>query len=497
MLVLAVLCSLQLLACRAEVVGPRRIILLVMDTVRADRVAGHDGAAADATPALREIAAEGVLFRRFYAAANYTLPAHMSMFTGLDPDEHRVGAPGSESLLPGVVTLAGLLREAGYRSQAFHEGGFVAARFGFARGFDSYTHMPRATVVGENLGKVLRWLREREDEPYFLFLHTYAAHRPYGGYDRHRARYPERLGRSERDIGRLLRRYPLKRRKEFLDSGKLAPELVEFCTLFNQFADRQLGCGGAFLPPDYPSRPHFEEDIAGIIASYDDRVARIDVAVRKIRAVLRERGEWEDTLLVVTSDHGEAFFEHGIYMHDYAPFDEVLRVPLIISYPRVLRVGGGRVVDGIAWHLDLMPTILGLAGVAVPDGLQGVDLTPVLLGRDELARDRAIFPRVSSPQDDGRPVRRVVIRGFSKHFDGHPEFGDEQGMLFDLARDPNERENLWRSHTELREELLQRRDEYQRSLRRPTAEPVGEGGDPLEGVPEDEEAFLRALGYLD
>ena len=154
---------------------PQRIIVISMDTVRADHVSGFG--TATTTPALAEIAAEGAVLRNFYAASTFTLPSHMSIFTGLDPMEHGVWREEAQ-LNPNVKTLAQALAEAGYRTAAFHEGGYVSPRYGFDRGFESYVELPRMDVVGGSLDRVIDWIRAHRGEDYFLFVHTYAAHYP-------------------------------------------------------------------------------------------------------------------------------------------------------------------------------------------------------------------------------------------------------------------------------------------------------------------------------
>jgi hypothetical protein len=181
---------------------PGRIILLSMDTVRADAVDS-----AELAPNLAAVAEQGVRFEAFYAASNYTIPSHMSIFTGLDPAEHGVTLAHAR-LSPSVPTLAELLGEAGYRTRGFHEGGFIEARFGFARGFEVYRRYPRVEVVREALPAVLEWMGDRGSEPYFLFLHTYAAHFPYGGFDRYRREHPERGLPTDATLREWRRRWP-------------------------------------------------------------------------------------------------------------------------------------------------------------------------------------------------------------------------------------------------------------------------------------------------
>ena len=339
---------------------PKRIILFSMDTVRADRLSGYGDA--DTTPNLAAIAAEGALFERFYAASTYTIPSHMSIMTGLDPVEHGVLVEGAR-LGPDAPTLAELLSEAGYRTRAFTEGVYVGARWGFDRGFEEYAELPRMAVIEDELPEILRWMRARGDEPYFLFLHTYAAHFPYGGYRRYLREAPERGLPTGSELQALYARA----KSDGFDS--LSKEERDLCLLFNHFVRSHADMfpvDDNRLPPDFPDWPHFEQDRAALIDSYDDRLRRIDAAIGRLRKVLVQQGQWEDTLLIVLSDHGEGFYEHGAARHDYLPFDEVLKVPLIVSYPRLFGALGPQRPTDLAWHLDVLPTVLGLAGIAPP-----------------------------------------------------------------------------------------------------------------------------------
>ena len=245
-----------------------------MDTVRADRVSGYGDA--ETTPILHEIAREGVLFRRFYAAASYTLPATMSIFTGCDPEEHGVASDAAR-LSPRLKTLAEILSAAGYRTQAFHEGGFVDARFGFARGFDEYRELLQGKVVEESLWGILEWIRRAHGEPYFLFLHTYAAHFPYGGFERYRRESPERGLPSDAEIEVLRERYPASpgRRDVIRTLAEVPDATRRFCTLFNHLAEEKkdwLECGNVRFADDFPSSEHFDADRSALIASYDARI---------------------------------------------------------------------------------------------------------------------------------------------------------------------------------------------------------------------------------
>jgi arylsulfatase len=486
---------------------PGRIILFSMDTVRADRVSGYT--TENTTPHLEAIATQGVRFTDFYAAASFTLPATMSIFTGLDVLEHGLWNEAAV-LAPEVPTLASLLRKAGYRTQAFHEGGYVDPEFGFDRGFDQYVAYPQRKVVEESLWSILDWMRNAEDEPYFLFLHTYAAHDPYGGFDRYRRDHPER-GLPSREILEAWRRnFPKRERGATSHAATVPAETRALCTLFNQLAQgnsERLGCGYNYLSAAFPETPHFELDRAALLRSYDDRIRSIDRAIGQIHSLLVELGQWDDTLFIITSDHGEAFFEHGLYRHDQVPFDEVLKVPLVVSYPILLRESEVREVTGITWHLDLLPTILSLAGVPYPGTLRGLDLAPRLTQAGDSANDRLVFPGVLRIPNEGmEPIRRVAVSDRLKLIEGHSKFGDPDGLLFDLRDSPDERHNLRTERPETFAEITEQIRHYESGLKprpaihRKTRKPITllPGEFPAKfTLSSEEEETLRALGYRD
>jgi len=467
-----------------------------MDTVRADRVSGYGDV--DTMPALAKIASEGALFERFYAASTYTIPSHMSIMTGLDPAEHGVLLEGAR-LSPSVPTLAELLSLSGYRTRAFTEGVYIGGRWGFDRGFEEYGELPRASVVGDRLPGILDWIRNASDEPYFLFLHSYAAHYPYGGYRRYRASAPERGLPTDAELQALYARAR--------DGGfeALTKEEQDLCLLFNHFVAKHedmFPVDDNRMPADFSVSRHFEQDRAALVASYDARLGSIDNAIAQIQATLVELGQWDDTLLVVLSDHGEAFFEHGAGRHDYLPFDEVLKVPLIVSYPRLFQETGPQRLEGLAWHLDILPSILGFAGLELPDEYAGIDLSADLRAGRPLG-ERSLHPVVARAPNrkPARPLRRIVIDGAHKFIQGHESFGAADDLLFDLRSDPRETANLRGERVPQLERLAEQARRYTEGLRRrtpvhqETGKPLGEGGEGVDLSLEQIEE-LRAFGYL-
>jgi arylsulfatase A-like enzyme len=472
-------------ACGPRLVEPPgRIVLISMDTVRADFVSGYGG---QHTPELARIVSAGVRFTDAYAASSFTLPSHISMLTGLDVEEHGVvhrGKPLGEE----VPTLAEALQRAGYRTQGFHEGGYMKPLYGFARGFESYRELPRSSAVGERLPEVIDWIREHSEEPYFLLLHTYAAHSPYGGFEAFRRAHPERALPPSAALLELDAGHQAASR----EMRELSPRQLGDLVLYNQLIESREQRAAAVpmrLPRQFEATPHFESDIQTIRSAYAERIRQVDRAIGEIRSALEELMQWDDTLFIVTSDHGEAFLEHGLSWHGYVPFDEVLRIPLLISFPRAL---GARAhsVQGLVWHLDLYPTILSLCGL-LPGDVLGRDLRGVLLGEEEIPDDRAVFPYVVDvPLIATPPGRRVALRGEFKFIEGHERFGDAEGFLFDRIRDPGERQNLREARARDARELEQEVERYESRLQpRPNA--------PFRRPSRADVEALRDLGYVE
>ena len=236
---------------------PKRIILISLDTVGARNVGGYSNVD---TPNMTKIADDGVRFDRFYSASTYTLPSHMSMLTGLDPIEHGVVNLPSQ-LAPEVPTLATQLRGGGYRTRAFVEGGYLKESHGFDRGFDEFTIASKhKDLTRTSVWRILDWMEKQGETPYFLFLHTYVAHHPYGGYDKIRDRHPELNLPSNAEIEALKARY--NREVHYPAPRNLPAELRHRCTFYNFNTDNYgdwAGCGDKDIKRDFPDERAFRD----------------------------------------------------------------------------------------------------------------------------------------------------------------------------------------------------------------------------------------------
>lgn len=438
------------------------IILISVDTLRPDHLGAY-GYGMPVSPVMDALASEGALFKNVYSTASWTLPGHMSMLTGLNGIRHRV-LYEDDKLDPAVLTLADYLRSKGYATRAVTGAGFVSAGYGFARGFDEYAmnqvEMDDADLAAQAAREAVEWIDMSADRPFFLFLHTYQVHSPY---------------KSPDDIlDQFLR--PDARWRKFDINEDLGGRPAIFTNLGQRNRDN-------------------------ILALYDAGIRTTDRdMIGPLLDVLRRKGLYDRTMIVLTSDHGEEFYEHGGWNHTHSLYDELIKVPLIIKMPQGRHAG--RLLDPIVRLTDIVPTILDVVGAGYdPASLDGRSLMPILEGRESADRPfQAEFPdnvvEVNIPQrvalSEGQ-MKLVLNQPFTpKHiafFSPDPRIPDPV-ELFDLAADPGEHHNLAGDPARAAtvRELVRRAQEIGRLI------PKREGG--RSKVDPGLERQLRALGYI-
>ncbi len=406
--------------------GSRNLILVVVDTLRADRLGcyGHDR---DTSPSIDALAAESVLFENAFAPSPYTAASHASLFSSLYPNTHMVwnkaelenGARVFPALSKNAVTLAEAMRDAGVQTAAVADGGFVKAERGLHQGFEFFES--ENTGVADRVDRALEWLREERDpdQPFFLFLHTYEVHSPY---------MPELeyLDRFDPDYRGPLREAVRKAREWVAANPDANP--------INKPQER-------FFKPLFEAANFSPEDKAFVRTLYDAEIAMVDDQLARLLAYLEESGLDQDTALVLTSDHGEEFWEHDYWGH-HKLWEETLRIPLIARLPGGPQ--GERRQDPIDL-VDLMPSLLTELGAPVP----------------EMASGRVVDLREAGPADpDHYYVAQAnapfVLASF-RYADGKAIFfvsPDEGEAVFDPQQDRGERQDL--SGTEAGRRILER-----------------------------------------
>ena len=351
-----------LLGC--ETASPRthrpNVLLVVIDTLRADRLGAY-GNPRGLTPFLDELAARGHVVRHARAQVPWTNPSVASILTSRYQSQH--GIISFRSVLPASeLTLAEVLKENGYATAAFSANGLIGETFGFAQGFDVYrAHLLmkgtdpaylRIPVRADRIAaEALAWLDERRRDgstaPVFLYIQLMETHSPY-------APPPELLDRVRGTRPAM----DLREASEHMYVDSLSP--------VDEQKLRQI------------------EDV------YDASVMAVDQALRAFFGALGERGFFDDAVVVITSDHGEEFQEHGSRGHGKTLFDESIRVPLIVLPPGAGPAGD---VDRLVSSVDIAPTVLELAGIPIPSRFAGRSFGDEL-DSSALARARRAFERV-------------------------------------------------------------------------------------------------------
>lgn len=448
---------------QASLAARPNVILISIDSLRPDHLHCY-GYARQTSPTLDRLAAEGALFENAISSAPWTLPAHAAMFTGLADSVH--GVLDTVNKLPEQRrTLAEVMREAGYQTAGFFSGPYLHPIFGLSQGFEtyedctSYARYNDETAAAKGmidepelwdrmhaditnphvLSAVSQWADTRTRMPFFLFVHMWDVHFDF-----------------------------------------IPPPPYD--TMFDPDYTGPMDGRNFFFDPrvnkEMPAR-----DLEHLKALYDGEIAWTDATLEKILTKLREKGLLKDAIVMVTADHGTAFFEHGLKAHRNALYDEVIRIPLILWAPG--RAPAGLRVSRQVRTIDLAPTLIELAGLQ-PPAMMGQSLAPLLRGGILGAEGPALselFSRDVQARAYRRPERKLI------HYEG-----TDGALVFDLARDPKEMSPIADAGSPVLKALLEDRAEVRRWLEQGRAAFPGKA-DEAE-LDETTLQALRAHGYV-
>jgi arylsulfatase A-like enzyme len=413
--------------------GRPNVVLIVMDTVRADHLSLY-GYQRDTTPQLRALAQEAVVYNNSISAADLTLTSHASLFTGMYPSWHGAYCQPPEAtygreLAKEYPTVAELLKKAGYETLGVAANLYLRADFGLERGFDVFRIPRPVPMLPDESRYLLRRLvrhglsygfdtaqfdrlysrgedidlgafdtlehRSRPGDPFFLFLNYMDAHFPYVPPAPFSASFPGRQSRTTQD---------------------------------DLLAEQYLIANGTAQPPEY--RPH-------CVSQYDGGIAYEDAQIGRVANWLKRHNAWDNTLFIVTSDHGEAFGERNRVGHANSPYQNLLHVPLLVKYPRGARSGREQRLASLT---DVAPTILSAAGAAVPASMQGRNLMAI-----DSSPPREIFGE-TFPCPVIRPAECLSGCSAKAVYSWPLKFismSNGKRELFNLAEDPDEKRNLY------------------------------------------------------
>ena len=385
------------------------LIVIVLDALRADHL-GVYGYGRDTSPALDAFARDAVVFEQAISQSTFTKASIASLFTGRAPYEHGVywgdrraagGGLAADALAERETTLAEALRTRDYLTAAWVQNSHLRPRMGFAQGFVDYRDQQGDAERIDR--RFLAWLSTPARlERFFVYLHYIDLHDPY----RPEPPYDTAFGGP---------------------GVEAAYEGID------------IDAWGAYLAAVRSGEIEVSHDrVEAFRALYDGQIRYLDERVGRVFDELRERGLYDDSVIVVTSDHGDAFLEHGFVSHSATPYDELARVPLLIKLPASRHAG--RRVERQVRLIDVAPTLLELAGAPRPRRMSGCSLVPLLEGRPaEWAAERpeCLIAPIEIAEVEGEAPTLGLRAGGYKYIVGPA--GEE---LYDLERDPGEQRNL-------------------------------------------------------
>jgi arylsulfatase A-like enzyme len=470
----AVAAGLALLGCSAD--GPEvparapNIVLVVVDGMRGDR-AHFLGNPRPTTPNLDALAAEGLVFELAFSQSNESVTSHAAIFTGRYPSE--VARPDYFTyVIPDrALLIPEALAAVGYATGGFVAGGHVKAEYGFDQGYEIFEHGQDFGSFHSTAPMALRWIEGLDgSRPFFAFLHGYDCHRPYPKA----SVFLHPFGSGEAVTVPGIDDF------EAEHAGRRFSEAIHDGIYYRGYEHlRAEHSSGEWVldPWSYPSMPHLaaaqaeaglceaiplgSAAIRHLEAHYDASVLVADTYLGLFVERLQQAGLWDDTLLIVTADHGEDLGDHGFYNHRTVIFDGTTRVPLVLAggaLPAVLR---GTRSQAVVDALDLFPTIMDIAGSVPPAGARGHSLLASPDGTSATGSSFSVQQGVLGQTSVRTATHRLVFSGRTL---ADPDYAGQLAQqpidaggfsLFHSAVDPLEQRDILAEQPELAERLRQ------------------------------------------
>jgi arylsulfatase A-like enzyme len=451
-IVVAIGLGVSAISCSSPELPPRNIVLITIDTLRADHL-GVYGYPRQVSPFLDDLAESSVVFDAAFSSSSHTAPSHASLFTSLQPAQHRLLVNG-ELLDDQLATIAELLASQGFRTAAFTPVTFLS---GLAAGFEHFSTSDQYEHADRVLERALRWIESLgPEERSFVWIHL---------YDVHEWRLPKHLHRP--DVRWVIENAPLQKAELRswlrtnhglpLDLGELGPQLLQ------------------------------------AINRYDGQLRALDRALEEFFGTVSQSGFARDSVWIITSDHGEGLGNHLQMGHGRYIYDEQIRVPLLIHSPD-RRFRAGR-IEALVRLVDLAPTIADLVGSdmdAQPIPVEGRSLLPLLRDRKAPLHEEEVFAQ-RRPADQWRidlgwsPGEVYATRSADRKLIISTESSCE---LYDLSVDPFEINDVCDPAVEQIGKLIELLNAHYQSMNS-QGESVTSGAVPPEVIEE-----LKALGYL-
>jgi arylsulfatase A-like enzyme len=466
---------------------PQGVILIHADTLRRDHLNFY-GHSRETAPVMARMAQEGVLFNHALAQASWTKVSTPSIMTGLYPSTHGV-REFNDRLPSSATTVAEVYRKAGYAtislSSTAFTGQFTNLHQGFEQVHENGSLPGRGTPLSsktsrEFVDRLIGWIESHREVPFFAYLHVFDPHHPYEPYSPYNSKWGDsaRMDEHRKNVAAVtkliedpfMKARSLPTRDEVIKAG-LNPE---------QYVTQEL---------DW----------------YDGSIRAMDVEFGRLFEQLRRMGLDERTAVVLTSDHGTEFQEHGRFWHGQSVYGELINVPLMVRWPT--RLPPGRVIDDLVQSIDIMPTLLGLSGLEAPAGVQGQSLQPFLApvpagqaaprtwpGWNPRPAISERDPTTSDAPPTQTRVSAAIIDGNWKLIHNTTRPPDlAEFELFDYYKDPLNKQNVASEHPEVVARLSKAIAGWRQMA---TAARIKPDAEATKGLSAEELQRLRSLGYV-
>ncbi len=479
---------------------PQGVILIWADALRWDHLNVY-GYSRETAPVLKRMAAEGALFHDCVSQATWTMPSTSSLLTSLYVTTHGVVDHMKDKLPVTATTMPEVFHDAGYATLSFSSNWFTGRYFNMHQGVDElheYESLDWAKpnsnkTAREYVNRLLGWLEAHREVPFFVFLHVFDPHAPYEPYPPYDTLWADPARKKEHEMH-------IEKVKEFI---------------VGQNAESRKRVGMPY-PKELEKAGIDPDEFVSLMKDwYDGSIHGMDTEIGRILERLEELGLDEKTLVIFMSDHGEEFLDHGGVGHVTTVYSEVTHVPLIVRWPGV--VPEGAEVFETVRTIDLMPTILELCRLPLPEGMQGQSLVPLLTAARR-ASDKSIAksdrnaafttgqwrnePAVSeylvAERDKRRKSERrdayaIISDGWKLIHNIQPLEGNPEYELYDHRKDPLDKVNLADKHPEIVERLAEELKAWKEKAAAARLTPDSELEKKLTA---EQLQHLRSLGYI-
>lgn len=386
--------------------NPKVFVIIVLDTMRCDHTSLY-GYNRKTTPVLDALSGEAVVFQNAYTTTSWTLPAHVSLFSGKNLDEHGVVTP-NDRIGENYPLVTELFQEKGYVTAAFTGGGFVEDSYGFARGFQFYSNIPGRVFSTDSAERVLNhftsYIESFEGNDLFIFLHTYQIHAPYKAPHEYIDQIDENIPGNLKSI------------KNFIHHNKEFYKALE------------------------PDQRRLLVDLYDASILYADKVL-----VGGVVNYLKQKGFYDNAMLVVLSDHGEEFYDHHSWEHGHTLYIELIKIPLLVKYPYSRKKGN---IASTASITDIPAIVLEESGIPYDRAVfrNGTNLEkrvlPVLLPLSPIIRE---FPPKISFVDEGHHfIFNIIDKQKLAFFEPPPPVTVFREVELYESKDYQERTNIYK-----------------------------------------------------